>query len=107
MSCNFYVHNDSTGGSKYISGTTCSGTEAYYTLTLGQSVCMDNTRPLINLNGLVISGACLPVTPTPSTTPYVYCYVSANTESFGTFQCPNDGLLYQDVYGKLLLYATI
>jgi hypothetical protein len=68
---------------------------------------MDNSRPLINLNGLVISGDCFPVTPTPSTTPYEYCYVSANTESFGTFQCPNDGLLYQDVYGKLLLYATI
>jgi hypothetical protein len=68
---------------------------------------MDNDKPLINLNGLVISGECLPVTPTPSTTPYVYCYVSARTESFGTFQCPNDGLLYTDTYGKLLLYATI
>jgi hypothetical protein len=68
---------------------------------------MDNSKPLVNLNGLVISGDCFPVTPTPSTTPYVYCYVSANTESFGTFQCPNDGALYQDVYGKLLLYATI
>jgi hypothetical protein len=68
---------------------------------------MDNSKPLVNLNGLVISGDCFPVTPTPSTTPYEYCYVSANTESFGTFQCPNDGLLYQDVYGKLLLYATI
>ena len=68
---------------------------------------MDNSLPLINLNGLVISGSCLPVTPTPSTTPYQYCYVSANTESFGTFQCPNDDLLYQDVYGKLLLYAAI
>ena len=107
MSCNFYVHNDPIGGSKYISGTTCSGTEAYYYLTLGQSVCMDNSRPLINLNGLVISGDCFPVTPTPSTTPYQYCYVSANTESFGTFQCPNDGALYQDVYGKLLLSAAI
>ncbi len=107
MSCNFYVHNDPSGGSKFISGTTCSGTEAYYYLNIGQSVCMDNSLPLINLNGLVISGSCLPVTPTPSTTPYQYCYVSANTESFGTFQCPNDDLLYQDVYGKLLLYAAI
>ena len=107
MSCNFYVHNDPIGGSKYISGTTCSGTEEYYYLTIGQSICMDNDKPLINLNGLVISGDCFAVTPTPSTTPYEYCYVSANTQSFGTFQCPNDGLLYQDVYGKLLLYATI
>jgi hypothetical protein len=107
MSCNFYVHNDSTGGSKYISGTTCSGTQAFYYLNIGQSICMDNSLPLINLNGLVISGSCLPVTPTPSTTPYQYCYVSANTESFGTFQCPNSGVLYQDVYGKLLLSAAI
>jgi hypothetical protein len=107
MSCNFYVHNDSAGGSKYISGTTCSGTAAYYTLTLGQSVCMDDSRPLVNLNGLVISGTCLPVTPTPSTTPYVYCYVSGITQTFGTYQCPNNGLFYNDIYGKLTLFATI
>jgi hypothetical protein len=107
MSCNFYVHNDSAGGSKYISGTTCSGTVAYYTLTLGQSVCMDDDKPLINLNGLVISGSCFPVTPTPSTTPYGYCYVSGETQTFGVFQCPNNGILYNDIYGKLVLYATI
>lgn len=107
MSCNFYVHNDSAGGTKYISGTTCSGTEAYYYLTLGQSVCMDDTQPLINLNGLVLSGECFPVTPTPSTTPYVYCYVSGLTQTFGTYQCPNNGLFYNDIYGKLTLYATI
>ena len=107
MSCNFYVHNDSIGGSKYVSGTTCSGTEAYYTLTYGQSVCMDDTRPLINLNGLVISGECFAVTPTPSTTPYNYCYYSADTVYFGTFQCPNNGIFYDDVYGKMSLYATI
>jgi hypothetical protein len=107
MSCNFYVHNDSVGGSKYISGTTCSGTQAYYTLTYGQSVCMDDTRPLINLNGLVISGECFAVTPTPSTTPYNYCYYSADTVYFGTFQCPNNGIFYDDVYGKMSLFATI
>lgn len=107
MSCNFYVHNDSVGGSKYISGTTCSGTQAYYTLTYGQSVCMDDTQPIINLNGLVLSGECFPVTPTPSTTPYEYCYVSGLTQTFGTYQCPNNGLFYNDVYGKLTLYATI
>jgi hypothetical protein len=105
MSCNFYVHNDSIGGSKYISGTTCSGTEAFYYLTLGQSVCMDNSRPLINLNGLVISGECFAITPTPTQTPDGYCWFSSRTESFGTFQCPNDGTLYQDTYGKLILIA--
>ena len=107
MSCNFYVHNDSAGGTKYISGTTCSGTQDFYYLTLGQSICMDDTRPLINLNGLVISGECFPVTPTPSTTPYEYCYVSATTQTFGEFQCPNNGFIYNDIYGKLTLYATL
>ena len=53
MSCNTYVHNDPTGGSKYISGTTCSGTEVYYTLTIGQSVCFNDDLPLINECGLV------------------------------------------------------
>lgn len=107
MSCNYYVHNDSAGGTKYISGTTCHGTVGYYYLTIGQAACMDESKPLINLNGLVISGTCLPVTPTPSTTPYSYCYYSADTVYFGTFQCPNNGVLYQDVYGKMTLYATI
>jgi hypothetical protein len=107
MSCNFYVHNDSAGGTKYISGTTCSGTQDFYYLTLGQSICMDDTKPLINLNGLVISGECFPVTPTPSTTPYEYCYVSATTQTFGEFQCPNNGFIYNDIYGKLTLFATI
>lgn len=106
MSCNFYVHNDSSGGSKYISGTTCSGTEAFYYLNIGQSVCMDNSKPLINLNGLVISGECFAITPTPTQTPNGYCWFSSKTESFGTFQCPNDGLVYQDVYGKLTLTAA-
>jgi hypothetical protein len=68
---------------------------------------MDDDKPLINLNGLVISGSCFPVTPTPSTTPYSYCYYSADTVYFGTYQCPNNGLLYDDVYGKMSLYATI
>jgi uncharacterized delta-60 repeat protein len=68
---------------------------------------MDDTRPLINLNGLVISGECFPVTPTPSTTPYEYCYVSATTQTFGQFQCPNNGFIYNDIYGKLTLFATI
>jgi hypothetical protein len=68
---------------------------------------MDDSRPLVNLNGLVISGTCFPVTPTPSTTPYGYCYVSGRTQTFGTYQCPNNGLFYNDIYGKLTLFATI
>ena len=107
MSCNFYVHQDTVGGSKYISGTTCSGTEAYYYLTYGQSVCMDNNKPLVNLNGLIISGSCLPITPTPSTTPFEYCFVSGLTYTTVPYQCPNDGLIYYDVYGSLRITSTI
>jgi len=99
MSCTTYVHNDPIGGSKFISGTTCTGTVAYYTLTLGQEVCMDNSRALINLNGLVISGDCTGVTPTPTPTPIDFCYLSGFSYYDAVFQCPNDGLDYFDRYG--------
>jgi len=107
MSCNYYVHNDPFGGSKYISGTTCSGVEAYYYLNNGDSVCMNNDLPLINLNNLTISGSCLSITPTPSTTPYEYCFVSGLTYTTTPYQCPNNGLYYDDVYGVLRLTSTI
>jgi len=106
MSCNFYVHNDPSGGSKYISGTTCSGTQAYYTLTLGQSVCMNSDLPILNECGLIVSGACLSVTPTPSTTPYVYCYFSALTFNTVEYACNNGNIVY-NVYGVYKMYATI
>jgi hypothetical protein len=107
MSCNFYVHNDPVGGTKYISGTTCSGTVAYYYLTIGQQVCMNSDLPMINLNNLQVGDTCFPVTPTPSTTPYEYCYFSARTYYDAEFQCPNDGLVYSDLYGKLTFSAAI
>jgi outer membrane biosynthesis protein TonB len=103
MSCTLYVHNDPLGGSKNVSGTTCSGVVQYYTLTYGQSICMDDTKPLIDLNGLVISGSCLPVTPTPSPTPPDYCVFTGFTYYSEPFQCPNDGNTYYDVYGRWLL----
>jgi hypothetical protein len=106
MSCNTYVHNDPTGGSKYISGTTCSGTEAYYTLTLGQSVCFNDDLPLINECGLVISGSCFAVTPTPTTTPYEYCYFSSFTYNSVSFSCDNGSTVF-NVYGIFRFYATI
>ena len=99
MNCSNYVHNDPIGGSKFISGTTCTGTVAFYTLTLGQQVCMNNSRPLINLNGLVISGDCTGVTPTPTPTPIDFCYISGFSYYDAVFQCPNDGLDYYDRYG--------
>jgi hypothetical protein len=106
MSCNTYVHNDPTGGSKYISGTTCSGTEVYYTLTIGQSVCFNDDLPLINECGLVISGSCYAVTPTPTTTPYEYCYVSALTYNTVAFSCDNGSSVF-NVYGVFKFYASV
>lgn len=107
MSCNLFVHADPTGGSKYISGTTCDGTPAFYTLTLGQSVCMDTSKPFTDLCGLVISGECQTVTPTPTVTPADYCIVSGLTFSQQPFECPFDGQTYYDIYGKIKITATI
>jgi len=84
-----------------ISGTTCSGVENYYYLTYGDSVCMDESKPILNLNGLTISGSCLSTTPTPTPTNGVYCYSSGLTYYTSTFQCPNDGLDYLDQYGVI------
>ena len=107
MSCNLFVHNDPTGGSKYISGTTCDGVVAYYTLTYGQSICMDTTKPFSELCGLVISGSCLAVTPTPTTTPLEYCIFSGITYTTQPFECPFDGITYYDIYGKLTIGAGV
>ena len=107
MSCNTYVHNDPSGGSKYISGTTCTGSQVYYTLTYGQEVCMNDDLPLINECGLILSGTCFGVTPTPTTTPYEYCYFSAFTFSSVEFICPFNGNVLYNTYGKYKMYATI
>jgi hypothetical protein len=107
MSCNLFVHNDPTGGSKYISGTTCSGTQAYYDLHYGDSVCMNTDLPFENFCGLIISGSCLAVTPTPSPTSLSYCIVTGTSYSYSDFICPFDGQTYYDIYGNLKIYATI
>jgi len=101
MSCNFYVHNDPNAGIKYISGTTCSGSVTATTLTFGQQICMNDSRPIINLNNLQIGESCFPVTPTPTPTASVLCYYSGRTYETAEFQCPNDGNIYEDLYGKL------
>lgn len=107
MSCNLFVHADPTGGSKYISGTTCDGTVAYYYLNYGQSVCMNTDKPFSDLCGLIISGSCNSVTPTPTTTPLTYCIVSGLTYSNQPFECPYNGQTYYDVYGTLIIYANL
>lgn len=64
--CKTYIHADPAGGSKYISGTTCGGIVGAYTLTFGQSICMDDQKPLICCDNFDISVECGPPTPTPT-----------------------------------------
>jgi hypothetical protein len=72
MSCQTYLHNDpfDSGGTKFISGTTCTGSASSYNLTFGGSVCMEAELPLVICDGLTISGSCdspvLSPTPTPT-----------------------------------------
>lgn len=101
MSCNFYVHNIPNAGVKYISGTTCSGSVTATTLSFGEEICMDNSKPIINLNNLQIGESCFPVTPTPTPTAPVLCYYSGRTYETADFQCPNNGSISESIYGKL------
>jgi hypothetical protein len=48
MSCFNYTYNNQFGGSGYISGTTCEGIAGAYTLNVGDSICMDNSFPIIS-----------------------------------------------------------
>lgn len=84
-----------------ISGTSCGGSLVNYIVSYGQSVCMDSSKPVINLNGLQISGSCTSVTPTPTPTNGVYCYTSGLTYYTATYQCPNNGVDYLDQYGVI------
>jgi hypothetical protein len=101
MACSTYIHNDPIGGSKYVSGTTCTGAVVNYTLTFGQSVCMNDYLPLTYENGVVILGDCTGVTPTPTPTPQTYCYVSGKTFTSVDYYCGFNGVTYQNVYGSL------
>jgi len=62
---------------------------------------MNNDYPVINLNGLQISGSCLPITPTPTPTTPPYCIVSGLTYYSSVYQCPNDDTNYLDQYGVI------
>jgi hypothetical protein len=101
MSCTTYIHNDPSGGSKYISGTTCFGQVVYYTLTYGQSVCMDDSKPLINCDGLDIGIDCFPTTPTPTVTPLVFCYDAQILTEYMPYICPDTAEILNDVIKKL------
>ena len=60
MSCQTYLHNDpfDSGGTKFISGTTCNGAAASYNLSFEESVCMEAELPLVICDGLTIEGYC-------------------------------------------------
>ena len=71
MSCQTYLHNDpfDSGGTKFISGTTCDGSAISYNLTFGSFACMEAELPLVICDGLTISGSCIPPTPSPTPSP--------------------------------------
>jgi len=71
MSCITYLHNDplDSGGTKFISGTTCNGSSTSYNLSFGDSACMEAELPLVICDGLTISGSCIGPSITPSPTP--------------------------------------
>lgn len=66
--CYYFCHDNSFGGSAYVSGTTCDGVEQAYTLNLNDCICMDLDFPIITCESPIFSGSCAP-SPTPSTTP--------------------------------------
>ena len=101
MSCITYVHNNPLISQMQISGTSCGGSVVNYIVSYGQSVCMDSSKPVLNLNGLQISGSCTSVTPTPSPFPPYYCFNSGLTYYTATYQCPNNGQNYLDQYGVI------
>ena len=67
MSCTTYVNNTPTGPVEQVSGTTCLGVVQNVYLSYGQSVCMDDSKPLIFSCGIILSGDCS-ITPTPTPT---------------------------------------
>jgi len=79
MSCIKYLHNDpfDSGGTKFISGTTCDNFANSYNLSFGESACMEAGLPLIICDGLTISGSC--VSPTSCNDPQAYILFDAQT----------------------------
>lgn len=101
MNCSYYIHNDPIGGTKYVSGTTCTGDVIYYFLTYGQGVCMNNYLPLIYENGIEIAGDCTGVTPTPTPSPQTFCYSTTKTFTTVDFYCGFNGVTYQNIFGSI------
>lgn len=67
--CYYFCHDNSFGGSAYVSGTTCDGVVAAYTLNLNDCVCMDLDFPIITCESPIFSGSCDNIiSPTPTST---------------------------------------
>jgi len=67
MSCTTYVNNTPSGPVEQVSGTTCLGVVQNFFLSYGESVCMDDSKPLLFSCGVILSGDCS-ITPTPTPT---------------------------------------
>ena len=67
MSCTTYVNNTPSGPVEQVSGTTCLGVVQNFFLSYGESVCMDDSKPLLFSCGIILSGDCS-ITPTPTPT---------------------------------------
>lgn len=70
MSCYSFCHDNTYGGSAYVSGTTCDGVLSAITLTNGECACIETTDPHTCCGPLIFSAICSPsiITPTPTST---------------------------------------
>ena len=101
--CALYGNTNPYGDSEFISGTTCDGELVYYYLNYGDTICMDNTKPMTKCNNITYISSCLSVTPTPTPTPGLFCFTSGITYNYIEFICPYTGEIYYDIYGKLTI----
>ena len=56
--CYYFCNDNSFGGSSYVSGTTCDGVVAAYTLNLNDCICMNLDYPIITCDSPIFSGSC-------------------------------------------------
>ena len=77
--CLVYQNTNQFGGSVYISGTTCFGDTAAFTLNYGDDICMNIDLPIITCENPSLSGFCEPFScclPNNFTAPIGASYVS-------------------------------
>jgi len=109
MSCITYLHNDpfDSGGTKFISGTTCEGSATSYNLSFGGFACMESELPLVICDGLTISGSCIPPTPTPTPTQTLLCLVGTGLTASSVARLVNTGsTVYIGAFGATQYNGT-